>query len=420
MRVILIPFGSAGDVYPFLALGGELQRRGHRVMMIASGYFADLAHKARFEFAASVSTEDYLSLIGNPDFWHPLRSMHLLITRSVNPAISVIYDLVKQHYRPGESALVAGTLALGARVAQEKLGAPLTTVHLQPIAIRSRCEPAVYPGMSWFQSLPIGWRGTAYRFMDVAADHLYAGPLNAFRRNLGLPPIKRLFGQWWHSPQSTLALFPPWYAPPQPDWPSQIRARDFPLYDAGKLEQPQPCLDAYLAEGEAPSVFTSGSAMTTGDDFFAASASACVLLGRRALFVTRFPNQLPHPLPALVRHVHYAPFSQLLSRSAALVHHGGIGTAAHALKAGVPQLVAPCCYDQFDNAAHLRRLGVSQTVARDRYNPAHVATILRGLLDTADVRRRCVVIAARFGASTALSSPADALEQYWKERDCSY
>jgi rhamnosyltransferase subunit B len=185
------------------------------------------------------------------------------------------------------------------------------------------------------------------------------------------------------------------------------------------LEQPQPGLDAYLAEGEAPIVFTSGSAMTTGDDFFAASASAYVLLGRRALFVTRFPNQLPHPLSGLVRHVHYAPFSQLLSRSVALVHHGGIGTAAHALEAGVPQLVAPCCYDQFDNAAHLRRLGVSQTVARDRYNPAHMATILRGLLDTVDVRRRCVVIAARFGASTALSSPADALEQYWKERDCS-
>jgi UDP:flavonoid glycosyltransferase YjiC (YdhE family) len=117
-----------------------------------------------------------------------------------------------------------------------------------------------------------------------------------------------------------------------------------------------------------------------------------------------------------VRHVHYAPFSQLLSRSAALVHHGGIGTAAHALKAGVPQLVAPCCYDQFDNAAHLRRLGVSRTVARDRYTPAHVATILRGLLDAADLRRRCAAIATRFGASTALSSAADALEQYWKER----
>jgi hypothetical protein len=89
-------------------------------------------------------------------------------------------------------------------------------------------------------------------------------------------------------------------------------------------------------------------------------AFSLFILGRRALFVTRLP---------LVRHAHYAPFSQLLSRSAALVHHGGIGTAAHALKAGVPQLVAPCCYDQFDNAAHLRRLGVSRTVARDRYTP---------------------------------------------------
>jgi radical SAM superfamily enzyme YgiQ (UPF0313 family) len=77
-------------------------------------------------------------------------------------------------------------------------------------------------------------------------------------------------------------------------------------------------------------------------------------------------------------------------------------------------------YDQFDNAAHLRCLGVSRTVARDRYTPAHVATILRGLLDTTEVRRGCAAIATRFGASTALSSAADALEQYWKKRDGSY
>jgi UDP:flavonoid glycosyltransferase YjiC (YdhE family) len=56
-----------------VALGMKLRQRGHRMMMIASAYFADLARRARFEFAASLSTEDYLSLIDNPDTWHPLR-----------------------------------------------------------------------------------------------------------------------------------------------------------------------------------------------------------------------------------------------------------------------------------------------------------------------------------------------------------
>jgi rhamnosyltransferase subunit B len=420
MHVILVPFGSAGDVYPFVALGMELQRRGHHVTMMASAYFANLARSAGFEFTASLSSEDYLSLIGNPDFWHPVRSMHLLVTRSVNPAISVIYNLVKEVYRPGKSAVVAGTLALGARVAQEKLGLPLTTVHLQPIAIRSCYEPAVYPGLGWLQYLPIGWRAGAYHLIDAAGDHVYAGPLNAFRHQLGLPPIKRLFGQWWHSPESTLALFPSWYRSPQPDWPGQVRVCGFPLYDAANLEHAESDLEAYLAEREAPIVFTSGSARTTGDDFFAASAAACELLGRRALFVTRFPSQLPHPLPGLIRHVNYEPFSRLLPRAAAFVHHGGIGTAAQALRAGVPQLVAPCCYDQFDNAAHLQRLGVSLTLSSGNYTPANVATALRRLLDGCYVHARCAAIAARFGTADGLTPAADALEQYWNQRRASY
>jgi rhamnosyltransferase subunit B len=74
MHVILVPFGSVGDVYPFVALGRELRGRGHRVPMIASAYFSGLACASGFEFAASVSSEDYLSLIGHPDFWPPQRS----------------------------------------------------------------------------------------------------------------------------------------------------------------------------------------------------------------------------------------------------------------------------------------------------------------------------------------------------------
>jgi hypothetical protein len=362
-----------------------------------------------------VSSEDYLSLIGHPDFWRPRRSMHLLITRGVNPAIAVTYGLVKQCYRPGESAVVAGTLAWGARVAQEVLGLPLTTVHLQPIAIRSRHEAAAYPGLHWLRRVPVGWRAAAYRLIDAVGDRCYAGPLNAFRRELGLPPIRGLFSQWWHSPESTLALFPSWYAPPQPDWPGQIRACGFPLCDAGKLEPAEFDLDAYLAEGEAPVVFASGSAMTRCAEYFAASAAACEILGHRALFVTRFANQLPRPLPPLIRHVHYVPFSRLLPRAAVFVHHGGIGSVAQALKAGVPQLVAPSCYDQFDNAAHLRRLGVGETVLRERYTPANVAAVLRRLLDSPRVHARCIVTATRFSTGNPVIPAVDALEQYWSE-----
>lgn len=417
MHVILVPFGSAGDVYPFVALGIELKRRGHCISMITSEYFGNLARNAGFEFTASVSSEAYLALVGDPDFWHPLRSTSLLVNRSINPAIAVIYDLLEQAYRPGESAVVAGTLALGARVAQDKLGIPLTTVHLQPSAIRSCHEPAVHPGFGWIHRLPLRFRPLAFRLIDAVADRLYAGPLNAFRATLDLPPIKRLFASWWHSPESTLALFPAWYAAPQPDWPEQISLCDFPLYDAEELESSAADLERYLAAGEPPVVFTSGSAMASADHFFAVSAEACRALDRRALFVTRFEQQLPRPLPPHVHHMSYVPFGRLLSRAAALVHHGGIGTVAQALRAGVPQLVAPCCYDQYDNAAHLQNLGVGLTIPRRQLAAPRVATALHRLLTDRAMHRRCRELAAHFGeAKEPIAKAADLLERYWFER----
>ncbi|HLW25346.1 MAG TPA: nucleotide disphospho-sugar-binding domain-containing protein [Steroidobacteraceae bacterium] len=417
MHALLVPFGSAGDVYPFVALGLELKRRGHRTTMITSEYFGDLARSAGFEFTASLSSEAYLDIVSDPDYWHPLRSTRLLLDRSVNPAIAVIYELLRAAYRPGESAVVAGTLALGARVAHDKLGIPLTTVHLQPSAIRSCHEPAVHPGFGWMHRLPLRWRPLAFRLIDAIADRLYARSLNAFRATLGLAPITQLFGSWWHSPESTLALFPPWYAAPQPDWPSQVKICGFPLYEA-ESDDSAAELERYLSAGEAPIVFTSGSAMTSADDFFAASSEACRLLGRRALLVTRFTRQLPPRLPPGVSHLSYVPFSRLLPRAAAFVHHGGIGTVAQALRAGVPQLIAPCCYDQHDNAAHLHSLGVGVTLARNQYTATRVAAELGALLADLTLQRRCRELATRFveGEGDPVAQAADAIERYWSER----
>jgi rhamnosyltransferase subunit B len=415
MHALLVPIGSAGDVYPFLGLGVELRRRGHQVTMITAGYFEDLARKAGFDFVPLASREVYLELIGNPDLWHPQRSVPLL-ARTVIPAIEVVYRLIAERYRPGETAVIAGSLALGARVAQDRLGVALTTLHLQPVVFRSRFQPPIHPGLGWIRQLPVPLRPAVFRLMDFMVDKLYAGPLNAFRAELGLAPVKRVIDRWWHSPDSTLALFPAWYAAPQPDWPSQVRCLDFPMDDGGGLESVSPTVQAFLDAGEPPIVFTSGSAMATGEDFFAASAAAAERMGRRAALLTKFAAQLPRRLPAHVTHIAYAPFSTLLPRAAALVHHGGIGTAAQALRAGVPQLVAPCSYDQFDNAARLERLGVSVTVPRHRYDAGHVTAALTRLLADTATLVRCADCAARFGRGDGIGAAVDAIEADWGQR----
>ena len=86
--------------------------------------------------------------------------------------------------------------------------------------------------------------------------------------------------------------------------------------------------------------------------------------------MTQFDEQLPAPLPDHVVHVSYAPFSRVLPRCAAFIHHGGIGTTAQALRAGVRQVVVRLAHDQFDNAMRVRRLGSGVELAPGRANAA--------------------------------------------------
>src|SRR5947209_11251198 len=145
-------------------------------------------------------------------------------------------------------------------------------------------------------------------------------------------------------------------------------------------------------------------------DELAASAEACRLLGRRGLLVTKHPAQLPPTLPPGVIHVDYAPFSELLPRCAALVHHGGIGTTAQALAAGVPQLIVPFAHDQHDNAARVKRLGCGAELASRRYRPTAVAGKVGFLLSDSRIAASCRSVAARFEGQDALEETCDLIE----------
>jgi UDP:flavonoid glycosyltransferase YjiC (YdhE family) len=126
--------------------------------------------------------------------------------------------------------------------------------------------------------------------------------------------------------------------------------------------------------------------------------------------LTKYPEQLPADLPASVRHFSFVPFSQLLPRAAALVHHGGIGSSAQGLAAGVPQLVMPMAFDQPDNAARLERLGVAASIPPKKFRGPAVARALEHLLEEAHVQQQCRHWAGQCSGEAALAAACDRLE----------
>jgi rhamnosyltransferase subunit B len=107
---------------------------------------------------------------------------------------------------------------------------------------------------------------------------------------------------------------------------------------------------------------------------------ACHRVGRRAMLVTRHPGQLPVPLPSFAMHVPFAPFRKLFPRCVLVVHHGGIGTVAECMTAGVPQLVLPISWDQFDNSVRVRQLGAGEWISPRRRSPRRIADALSLLI----------------------------------------
>ena len=115
-------------------------------------------------------------------------------------------------------------------------------------------------------------------------------------------------------------------------------------------------------------------------------------------------------------HADFVPFRWLLERSALLVHHGGIGSLSQAVAAGVPQVIMPMGFDQFDNADRIRRLGVGGMLARRRFQGPAVAAIIDRLTADTAVADRCRQAAAILGGRDGLETACDEIEDAWATR----
>src|SRR5262249_18745934 len=157
-----------------------------------------------------------------------------------------------------------------------------------------------------------------------------------------------------------------------------------------------PQVESFLSAGEPPIVFAAGTFRSGGaEEFFSTSIEVCQRLGRRGIFLSESRAQVPASLPESIATFSYVPLHKLLPRSAAIVHHAGIGPPARALEAGVPQFIVPLFFDQPINAMHLIKLGVADAVRERDYHTHKVAPMLQKLLSNPRVRKACATLAQR-------------------------
>ncbi|MCB0078432.1 MAG: glycosyltransferase [Anaerolineales bacterium] len=409
MKLFLPTIGSAGDVFPLLGLGMTLRERGHEVVVGANEFYEGFVRDCGLDFIQVGDRAAGEQLLNDPLLWDQFRGLATIINHALLPATPVLMDAIRR-FDPAEVVIGASPLGLAARLAQEKWGYRVATLLVQPALLRSVHDTPIN-GVELPRWLPGPLKRLFYFNVDrfVIAPHLN-GPLNEMRRALDLRPIRRPFGEWLMSPTRVIGLYPDWFAPRQPDWPDALATTGFMLYDAGQ-ETPLPDgLQRFLEGGDAPLLFTAGSAMRHADRFFAAAVDAAQRLGRRAILVAHDRAQMPDRLPESVLYVDYVPFNRLMPHLALIAHHGGIGTLAQALAAGVPQLILPMTHDQPDNARRIRRLGVGNRLAPRHATGPRIAAQIDALLGDKDVARRCQRLAQRIDPQRARVATARLLE----------
>lgn len=384
MKIVIINDGTMGDMHPFFSLGRVLAERGHTIVFCTNDVYRTAAEKLGFRFVSTGTAQEYEAIVSNPDMWNSKKARVMAWKTVVVPRLRPLFNILLREVDDNTVILCGAFTAAVARAVQEKHDIPLVTTVLAPsVLLSAKRPPKGSPIPSW---LPYPARVAVLRGLDMVIDSVMAPELNRFRGEIGLPSASHL-RQGFFSPQGTLGLFPEWFVQRQSDWPAALTLTGFPLFDEG-AHATDPVLEEFLSSGAAPVVFTAGTGMRHAHAFFAAAQQLLQRLGRRGVFLSKSAQQIPADLPPQILYRDYAPMSTLLPRSAALVHHGGIGTAAQALAAGIPQLVVPFAYDQFDNAERLRQLGCGASVKTlAAQDPAQRK--LRHLLESATVRAAC-------------------------------
>ena len=382
-RIIISTFGSFGDLHPYMSLAMELQSRGHEPVIATMEHYREKIEGAGLSFAPV-----------RPNFQHPKEQDPELIAKILNPKTGarylteeIIYRALPDSYLDllevvkGADLLITHPAAPAGPLVGHKTGMPWISTVLAPLSFFSAYDSPAPPFWHWTNKLRLLGPRVMGPLLDFMKSQYKAKALVSFREEVGVADYGNPIFEGQHSPHCVLAMFSSVFAKPQPDWPRQAHVTGFCFYDGRHEQQMSKALVEFLAAGPPPIIFTLGStAVWVARDFFTQSIEAATQLGKRAvLLIGDERNRLPE-LPDHIFAADYAPYQSLLPHASVVVHSGGAGTTAQALLAGVPTLIVPFAFDQFDNAAHARRMDTSRTVYRDDYRAPRVARELDRLL----------------------------------------
>jgi len=362
MHITIVTLGSRGDVQPYVPLGLGLQRAGFGVRLASFSTFKEFVVEHGLEFAEISgdprSTMDSQAgqawLQSGRNIVAATRQMRRALTgEDLTPAFNDTLEVCR-----GSDAIVYSFMGATAYHAAEKLEIPSIFALLQPFS-RSRLTPSMIA-----PQLPLGggYNLLTHYLSEQLIWLVARRVINRWRRtSLSLPPLswRGLFHRIYREKHPYLYGFSPSVVPRPADWPAWHHISGYWFLDHDSTWSPPEALLRFLEAGSKPISIGFGSMTGRGAaKLLEVAVQAVQQTGQRAVLLGGWADPQAVELPERVFKMDAVPHDWLFPRMAAIVHHGGAGTTAAGLRAGVPSVLVPFFGDQPYWGRRVHALGV--------------------------------------------------------------
>jgi len=418
MKIVINTFGTRGDVQPYISLGVGLKQAGHEVRLVSHQIFEDFirAHGLDF-YPLQVDPRQVLVNQAIADLGNNVFKIMRWMEENFRTALTDIFKETLNGSRGTDLMLNSGLSFAGWHVA-EKLEIPAIATYLWPVIPSRYIPPAsgyIPPDWLPFRRAVNYW---GLKFGNQMFFNLLRKPVNECRKELlDLPPLRAR--DYWPLDSAKTSPFmifgySPAVIPKPPDWDKNQHVAGYWFLDSPEEYQPEPALQAFLENG-APPVYVGFGSMVDHEREQATRfvVEALAETGQRGILLGGWGALGSANLPETILQVDSVPHDWLFPRVAAVVHHGGAGTTAAGLRAGVPTVVVPAFADQFFWGWHILKLGAGPGfIPRKQLTSTKLAQAIRQAVEDEVIKSRALQLGEMIRAENGVQAAVNLVESF--------
>jgi len=410
MRISIVTGGSRGDVQPYIALGKGLKEAGYEVNLIASQDFETLVTDAGLTFCSTgfsvesvLQSDDWRAVTERGNFFQIVSKMQKEMKHYAHKLAEIMPDLLQ-----GTDWMITGVAGFGGAFSiAEKLSIPVIQAYVFPITPTREYASPLTPHLPFGRVLnPLSfrilqqmlWQST--RSSDVETRRIlnmekasFWGPFRKLRQR----HVPTIYGYSRH------------IVPVPSDWDRNHRVTGYWFLDEAPHWTPPPEFVQFLNEDEAPVYIGFGSMVNKNPrQVMETVVEALALSNQRGVLASGWDGIQQADLPETIYMISSMPHSWLFPRMKAIVHHGGAGTTAAGLRAGVPSVIVPFMGDQAFWGNRIASLGVApKAIPRNQLTAQRLALAIEQAASDADMRQKARDIGEKIQGEDGIRNAVD-------------